>query len=77
MADNKKVVEDKRLPFDVLFQESGDSLPIFVGVITDMGLLKEYKENVEKHKKGKKLKPLMTLEDYNKAKHEFLNRKVF
>ncbi len=76
MADEKKVTEDKKLPFDKLFPETGDDLVIFVGVITEMGLIKRYKEDVKKYQKGKAIKPVASLKEYNEVREQFLNKEI-
>jgi hypothetical protein len=76
MAAKKKEIEEIKLPFDQLFQESGDSLPIFVGVIVDMGLLKRYHKDVEAHKKGAVLEPVVSLEAYERAREVFKNEVI-
>lgn len=76
MAKKTEVKEEVKLPFDELFAASGDSLPVFVGTIVNMGLQLKYDASVEAHKKGEVLEPIISIEEYKKGRQVFLNKKI-
>lgn len=65
-------MKSKKLTLPELFEESGEKLPRFVGILVKGGKQKDYLVETANIKAGEKPKKFMTIDEYNKLKKEYL-----